>query len=307
MKPAIRISNLCYNYRSHWTYRRRAGLNNINLEVQAGESFGFLGHNGAGKTTTIKCLLDLIKPASGSIEIFGVNSRLPQSRQAVGFVPEQPYFYDHLRVDELLHLYATLHGYQGDLNTEIDRVLELLKISTLKNARMRSLSKGLTQRVGLAQALLGAPRLLVLDEPFSGLDPLGRREIADLLFQQKRQGVTIFVSSHVLSDIEFLCDRFSIMVQGEIKAVHKVSDLPNLLKGIYYLKVKNFNEIEEQLSALADQAQNQDKFLHLEFATWEQAQKALILASQRAVVDEFRFRHGGVEELFLQLTKDLKR
>lgn len=307
MDKAISIKNLSYDFRSHWTYQRTGGIKDITLDVLPGESFGFLGHNGAGKTTTIKCILNLIKPSSGEIEIFGISAAKPESRRLVGYLPEQPYFYDHLSVAELLTFYAGLNNFQGDIFSEISRVLSLVKFPKSQNVKMRSLSKGLTQRVGMAQALLGSPKLLILDEPFSGLDPIGRKEFADLFFCLKKQGVTMFISSHVLGDIEFLCDKYSIMVNGEIRIIGKVSEISGMLSGTYYLKLRNFESILSEVSKSADKSEVQERFLHLEFSDWMQAQKALQLSSSQAQVDEFRFRHGGLEELFMKLTKELKK
>ncbi|MCL4152148.1 UNVERIFIED_CONTAM: hypothetical protein GTU68_060448, partial [Idotea baltica] len=167
-------------------------LKNITLSVENGESFGFLGANGAGKTTSIKCILNLLKPQSGSIKIFGEDSRNSKARNLVGYVPEAPYFYDHIKVNELLKLYGTLAGIKSkDIKAKINIALERTKIAYKKNAKMTSLSKGQTQRVAIAQAIIAEPKLLILDEPFSGLDPVGRKEISDLLFSLKNDGTTI--------------------------------------------------------------------------------------------------------------------
>lgn len=303
---ALEIKNLNYAFKSNWTFRKTSYLKNINLEVLPGEAFGFLGDNGAGKTTTIKCILGLIKPESGSIDIYGDSSLEAKSRTNVGFLPEQPYFYDHLKVGEILNMYATLVGVEKRaVNSETQRVLKKVRLEGKKNFKMRTLSKGQTQRVAMAQALLGSPKLLILDEPFSGLDPVGRKEFSDILFELKKEGKTIFICSHVLSDIEFLCDRISVMKKGQIKGVYKISEIPNILEGKYELKIRNFSEIESTIKELAESYKDQDKFLYLEFNKKEDAEKALSLAaSSNAHVEEYKFKHGGLEELFINLVSN---
>ena len=181
-KLALNIKDLSYAYKGEWTLMRKAFLNNINLQVYEGEAFGFLGHNGAGKTTTIKCLLGLTKKTSGKIEIFGVDSCRTNSRINIGFVPEQPYFYDHIKVFELMEMFGALKGIsKSQLKKEIPELLARVKIDHKSKAKLKNLSKGQVQRVAMAQAMLGSPKLYVLDEPFSGLDPSGRREFSDIL------------------------------------------------------------------------------------------------------------------------------
>ena len=223
---ALEISDISYSYREDWTGKVIKALRPLTLSIAAGECFGFLGHNGAGKTTTIKCILSLIKPNSGSIRIFGLDSSLAKSRAILGYVPEQPYFYDHLTVEEILALYGRLSGLAGvTLFHRIQEVLNRLNIADRRSVRMRSLSKGLTQRVAIAQALLHEPRLLILDEPFSGLDPIGRKEVREVIVEEKDKGTTIFMSSHVLSDVELLCDRASVLAKGQLKGVFNLKDL----------------------------------------------------------------------------------
>jgi len=176
MDNALEINNLSFNYRNNWGLKSLRGISEITLTVKPGETFGFLGHNGGGKTTTIKCLLNLLIPDSGKIKIFGIDATDKNARASVGYLSEQPYFYDHLTVKETLELFAALSGIVGaTARTRINRVIELLQLGDRKKSPLRHLSKGWTQRVGLAQALIGEPKLLILDEPFSGLDPIGRK------------------------------------------------------------------------------------------------------------------------------------
>lgn len=307
MKKAIDIKNLHYAHQSHWTFMKKPFLQDLNLSVNRGEAFGFLGHNGAGKTTTIKCIIDLIRPLKGEINILGQNSRTVEARKKIGFLPEAPYFYDHLKISELLSMYAAFKGFGGQAKkNEVKRVLSLVKIDHKRNSKLGRLSKGQIQRVGMAQALLGSPELLILDEPFSGLDPVARKEFSDLLFNLKQTGRTIFISSHILSDIEFLCDRVAIMSVGKLKKVFALSELPNLLPGVYKLKLKNFASVAEQIEKFADDSQIQDKFAYFTFSELDKAEQALSIsvASNDVHVEEFRFVHGGLEQIFIDLIKE---
>lgn len=228
MRDAISIQGLWYSYRSDWAMKERTVLKDISLFVKEGESFGFIGHNGAGKTTTMKCILNLCKPKKGDIRIFNIKGSDIEARKNIGYLPEQPYFYDNISVCETLHGMAELYGLYGQSKkSAVDEVVQALLSSETLNKPMRSLSKGQMQRVGLAQAILAKPRLLILDEPFSGLDPIGRKDFRDILLKLKKEGTTLFISSHVLADVEILCDRVSILVHGELKGVYTLSDLPS--------------------------------------------------------------------------------
>lgn len=303
MNSAIEILDLNYSVKNHWTYKKSQIISNININVLEGESFGFLGHNGAGKTTTIKCMLNLLKPESGCVKFFGKSSLETFARRDVGFLPEQPYFYDHLKVGELIEMYANLKGIKkSEIRGETDRVLNDLNIISKKNFKMRTLSKGQTQRVGMAQAILGKPKILILDEPFSGLDPIGRREFSDLLYKLKKEGVTIFISSHILKDIEFLCDRVSIMSGGKICGVYSIKDLPSLLPGHYEIAMKNFSSQKNELIKNATEYKDHGLVLTLNFKTKEDAENALKIAiNSNVTIEEYRFINGGLEELFMSL------
>jgi ABC-2 type transport system ATP-binding protein len=189
------------------------------LEVKEGDLFGFIGPNGAGKSTAIKVLLGLLKADSGTAALMGRQAGTPASREGVGFLPEQPYFYDYLSGREFLHFYGRLSGLKGtDLKKRIDEVAQLAGIKPdAMDRKLRTYSKGMLQRAGLAQALLSRPRLVVLDEPMSGLDPLGRRDVRLLLQNLHAQGITVFYSSHVLSDVEAICTRLAMVVNGQIR------------------------------------------------------------------------------------------
>ena len=209
-----------------WRKRQVAGLKPLNLAVEAGEVFGYLGPNGAGKTTTLKLLMGIIFPTGGSARILGMDIADPRMKSQIGFLPEQPYFYDYLTASELLDYYAQLSGVPGRQRAR--RVQEMLgRVGMTQSARtqLRKLSKGMLQRVGIAQAILHDPKVVFLDEPMSGLDPLGRREVRDLIQSLKEEGKTVFFSTHILSDAEALCDRVAILHKGELQGVGRVDDL----------------------------------------------------------------------------------
>ena len=301
---ALKISNLEYSYKSDFLLKTHHALKGISLEVYEGESFGFLGHNGAGKTTTIKSILGLITPSAGSIEIFGEKSSSSSAREKVGYLPEQPYFYDHLTVTEIVTMYAQLAGVSRSVTSAVDEALERVKIAHKRSARMRSLSKGLTQRVAMAQAIIGKPRLLILDEPFSGLDPLGRKEFKDLLFELKSEGATLFISSHILSDIEHLCDRASVLNNGEIKLIGSISELTKLTGERFELVLEGGLDSKSDFESLASEVLQQGNLLSLSFDSKADADKALKLATEHGIaIERYQTKAGRLEELFMKLVQ----
>ncbi len=206
--------------------RRTEALRGISFAVEKGEIFGFLGPNGAGKTTTIKILMGLIFPSAGTARLFGAPIGDRRAKERVGYLPENPYFYDYLDVVELLDMVGRLHGLDRALRRR--RAEELIEEVGLKDAAkrpLRSYSKGMLQRAGLAQALIGDPELIVLDEPMSGLDPLGRKEVRDLIVRLRERGKTVFFSTHILSDATLLCDRVGIVVRGELRDTGPLGEL----------------------------------------------------------------------------------
>ncbi|HPP74422.1 MAG TPA: ABC transporter ATP-binding protein [Armatimonadota bacterium] len=219
MQPIISITNLTKVYKLKRGGRKTA-VDSLTFEVRPGEIFGFLGPNGAGKTTTIKMLLGFIQPTAGSAEISGISVENPQARINVGYLPEQPYFYKFMTPREIVAMHSSLAGVpRQDRRTQIEQVIELVGLGELASTPISKLSKGQVQRVGLAQSLVGNPQVLILDEPASGLDPLGRRQIRDLLISQRETGKTIFLSSHLLSEIETVCDRVAVLAKGKLMAI----------------------------------------------------------------------------------------
>ena len=209
-----------------WRKREKLALRPLTLSVEAGEVFGYLGPNGAGKTTTLKLLMGLIFPSGGSARILGMPHDDPRVKARLGYLPEQPYFYDYLTAAELLGYYAQLSGVAaGERRRRVDAMLARVGMADSGNVQLRKFSKGMLQRVGIAQAILHDPALVFLDEPMSGLDPIGRREVRDLIQSLKDEGKTIFFSTHILSDAEALCDRVAVLHRGELRGIGAVADL----------------------------------------------------------------------------------
>lgn len=223
---AVETEDLTKDYLvGFWRKRPVRALDGLTLDIGEGEIFGLLGHNGAGKTTTLKLLLRLIFPTSGKATIFGKPLDAPEILSQIGYLPESPYFYDYLTCRELLDYYAQLAGLHGpDRNKRVCWALERLGMSEFADRALRKCSKGMMQRVGLAQAIVHRPRLLFLDEPMSGLDPLGRREVRELMLELRAGGATVVFSTHILSDAEEICDRVAILQQGRLRAVTRPAE-----------------------------------------------------------------------------------
>jgi ABC-2 type transport system ATP-binding protein len=218
--PAILVEDLTKDFRvGFWRPRPYRALDRLSLSINEGEVFGFLGPNGAGKTTTLKLLMQLIFPTAGRAEILGKPVGDIEVRRRLGYLPESPYFYDYLTAEELLSYFAALFGYSGaEQRRRVARLLDEVGIGGERRLQLRRFSKGMLQRVGIAQALINDPDVVFLDEPMSGLDPLGRREVRNLVLKLRERGCTVFFSSHVLSDAEVLCSRVAILVGGSLVA-----------------------------------------------------------------------------------------
>lgn len=223
----IRIEGLTKQFRSGWPGRPPVTvLDGLSLSVGAGEIYGFLGPNGSGKTTTIKVLMGLIRATAGTAEVLGKPVGDVPTRRRIGFLPEAPYFYDYLTAEEFLLFYGHLSGVSKDvLRTRVPQLLDLVGLADAANRQLRKFSKGMLQRVGLAQALIHDPELIVLDEPMSGLDPIGRKQVRDLILGLRDQGKTVFFSTHIIPDVEMICDRVGVIVKGKLLATGRVDEL----------------------------------------------------------------------------------
>jgi ABC-2 type transport system ATP-binding protein len=201
-------------------------LEELTLEVPQGEVFGFLGPNGAGKSTAIKTLVNLIWPDTGSVSIMGRDARNKDVRAHIGYLPENPYFYDHLTAEELLWFGGKTLGLSSrDITARTDALLNRVNLQSARHRQLKTYSKGMVQRAGVALALIHDPQIVILDEPMNGLDPIGRKMVGDILLEQKQQGKTVFFSSHILTDIERFCDRIGIIVNGRLRLVERLDSL----------------------------------------------------------------------------------
>jgi ABC-2 type transport system ATP-binding protein len=223
-EPILAIQKLRVEYRAGG--QTRPAVNGLTLSVHAGEVFGFLGPNGAGKTTTMNVLLGFMNATGGDAFLFGANVREPIARQRIGYLPEQTYYYKFLTAEELLRFYAKIFKIpKAETERRIDAVLKLVELESARKRLIKTYSKGMQQRVGLAQALINNPDLLILDEPTSGLDPVGRMKVREIIQRLKNEGKTVFFSSHELGEVETVCDRVAILHQGELRVEGRVNEL----------------------------------------------------------------------------------
>jgi ABC-2 type transport system ATP-binding protein len=225
-EAAVAVHGLTKFFPIPFHRERVVALRDLNLRVEPGEVYGLLGPNGSGKSTTLKIILGLVSPTAGRTEIFGRDSALVESREAVGFLPENPYFHKYLTGKETLDFFGKLCGIRGpQLRKRVDELLGLVDLTNAQNRRLSTYSKGMLQRIGLAQALIHEPRLLVLDEPTAGVDPAGSRQIRDLIVDLKGRGITILLSSHLLSQVQEICDRIGILANGVLVREGRLEDL----------------------------------------------------------------------------------
>jgi ABC-2 type transport system ATP-binding protein len=225
-ETVIRTRGLRKVYVSGFFRSKFVGLAGLDLDVYRGEVFGYIGPNGSGKTTTIKLLMGLNFPSGGEGEVLGKPIGDRATRRQIGYLPERPYFYDYLTAEEFLHFYGSLHGMtKGERQRKIDELLPLVHMERARDVQLRKFSKGMLQRVGVAQALINDPELVVFDEPASGLDPMGRLLIRDTILRLRDGGTTVMLSSHILSDVESVCDRVGMIAGGELQRIAAVSEL----------------------------------------------------------------------------------
>jgi len=284
--------------------KKVTAVDSVNLEVRPGEVFGFLGPNGAGKTTTLKMLMGLIYPTSGQAWLFGRELGDPLTKARLGFLPESPYFYDYLTSREFLGFYGHLFGLWGaGLDKRVDQLLELVGMTHARDLQLRKFSKGMLQRVGVAQALINDPELVVLDEPMSGLDPIGRKEVRDLILRLKESGKTVLFSSHILHDAEVLCDRVAMILKGRLVACGKVTDL--LDQGANHqveLVVDGLTpEGLDHLRPLIDKVVTQGDRMMVVLKSQQQVGGALeIIRAAKASLVSLNPQKGSLEDLFIR-------
>ncbi len=244
---AIEIKNLTKIYIKKRLIRNKKFLavDNLSFDVAEGEIFGFLGPNGSGKTTTIKTLLGLLYPSAGECFVFGEKVPSLASLSKIGYLPEIPYLYKYLTAREILLLYGSVSGISENvLKNRIDEVLEIVKLKTEKDTRLGEFSKGMLQRVGVAQALIHKPQLLILDEPFTGLDPIGLKDMRDIILSLRKEGKTVFFSSHIISEAEKICSRVAIIYKGKLLRIVKIKEIkPNTLEDIFISEIKQAERV----------------------------------------------------------------
>ena len=224
--PAVEIRHLVKDFKTSFRRQHLRAVDDVSIRIMPGEVYGLIGPNGSGKSTAMKALLGLVAPTSGECAIFGKDSLKVDSRNEVGFLPENPYFYKHLSGKETLEFYGKLCGIRGaTLKDRVTELLELVDLTGASHRRIGGYSKGMLQRIGLAQALIQRPRLVILDEPTAGVDPIGSREIRDLIFKLREQGITVFLCSHLLEQVQEVCDHVGIIFRGKMVKEGRLEDL----------------------------------------------------------------------------------
>ena len=283
MAILLDIDHLSKHVRSGFWGLKASILHDVSMQAHAGETFGLLGPNGAGKTTTMKIITGLIRPSRGSVTLWGRDPRLASVRSRIGYLPESPYLYGHLSGPEFLRYAGNLHG-MPELLTKARSgpLLDRVGLGGVGNKAIRTYSKGMLQRLGFAQALINEPEFLFLDEPMSGLDPLGRHQIKLLIQELKAEGRTVFFNSHILSDVEEVCDRIAILVNGKVAAQGAIKDLLSYHAGAYTLAVRGLDRMGlANLTRIALTAnQDDDGLCYARFIEWDQAVKGAAVARQ---------------------------
>jgi ABC-2 type transport system ATP-binding protein len=242
MRP-IEIKNLHKVYLKGLHRQKVVAVSDLTLAVEEGEIFGFVGPNGAGKSSTIKILCHLIRPTSGQVALMGMHVALAEARRQMGYLPENPSYYDYLTAEELLAFNGTVHGMKPDrIRQRSQELLSIVELEGSAKRPVRTYSKGMVQRLGIAASLIHDPRVLIWDEPMSGLDPIGRKQTADLMLELRRQGKTIFFSTHILADVEHVCDRIGMIVKGELVHTGRLEEIRTAAVEHYYVVFKPGSE-----------------------------------------------------------------
>ncbi len=300
----IDIENLTKDFLvGFWRKRPVRALESLNLQVEKGEVFGFLGPNGAGKTTTLKLLMNLLRPTAGTARILGEPLNSVQMRRRIGYLPENPYFYDYLTPQELLTYVGTLFGMrQPSLSKRVSELLEQVGLTDSRRLQLRKFSKGMVQRIGIAQAIINNPEVVFLDEPMSGLDPLGRREVREVIASLKSQGVTVFFSSHILPDVETLCDRVGIMNHGRLQGAGALDQILKVnIEGHEIVLAGLDATVAASLSGMCDDYADLGDRLRLRAGSPEQVEAVLSCAlSHGAELISINPIRASLEDYFLR-------
>ncbi len=262
--PILEFDKVSKSYRTHLSVRRGWILRDLSFSLKRGEIFGYIGPNGAGKTTSIRLTLGILFPDAGSIRLFGEPAGRVRLKEKIGFLPENPYFYDYLTAEEVLDFFGRLLGMSGaDRRRRIPELLDLVGLGNRADRQLRKFSKGMVQRIGLAQALLNEPELVILDEPMSGLDPMGRRQVRDIILDLKKQGKTVFFSSHILQDAEMICDRVGILDRGRLLSIGPLAEFLSQRVEFWEALVSGCQVNLEDFQAELVSAKNGDRLVRL--------------------------------------------
>lgn len=297
----ISIDKLSKTFFTGIRRKKKTAVDQVSLDIEVGEIFGIIGVNGAGKSSTIKMTLGFINPDSGKILVTGKRPSDPQSRETIGYLPENPYFYDHLTVEELLKFGANASGMnRSTAKIRIDELLDRVSLLKEKKHKLRSFSKGMTQRAGLCFALVHDPEIVILDEPMSGLDPVGRKMVIDLIMDLKNNGKTVLFCSHILSDVERICDRVAIMDQGKVKALLAREEILGRKKNVDVRVERTNNFLLSSLSELSCEMIQDDN--HSRILCPEEKLSSLfsILKEQKIHVINIDAYSNPMEQIFLE-------
>lgn len=303
MSTVLEVRNLHKTFTTGFIPQKKKILKGITFQVEEGEIFGYLGPNGAGKTTTLKCILGIIFPNKGEIRLFGLPHTSLQAKAKIGFLPENPYFYEYLTAAEFLRFYAQLFGLPRDKREKkIDQLLQLVGLEKAAATQLRKFSRGMLQRIGLAQALINDPSLVFLDEPLGGLDPLGRKEMRDIILRLREEGKTVFLCSHILQDIEMVCDRVAIIVDGKILNQGKLQDLVS--EKILFYEVVVSGVPASSFTPLGECLAEDGGRLLLKITAEENIKKVIkIVLEKEGRLHSLTPRTATLEDLFVDLVK----
>ncbi|MCD6191994.1 MAG: ABC transporter ATP-binding protein [Candidatus Aminicenantes bacterium] len=303
MSTVLEVRNLHKTFTTGFIPQKKKILKGITFKVEEGEIFGYLGPNGAGKTTTLKCILGIIFPNKGEIRLFGLPHTSLQAKAKIGFLPENPYFYEYLTAAEFLRFYAQLFGLPRDKREKkIDQLLQLVGLEKAAATQLRKFSRGMLQRIGLAQALINDPSLVFLDEPLGGLDPLGRKEMRDIILRLREEGKTVFLCSHILQDIEMVCDRVAIIVDGKILNQGKLQNLVS--EKILFYEVVVSGVPASSFTPLGECLAEDGGRLLLKITAEENIKKVIkIVLEREGRLHSLTPRTATLEDLFVDLVK----
>jgi ABC-2 type transport system ATP-binding protein len=303
----IKTEKLSKTFKVGFKGKKVHALTGLDIEVGEGEIFGFLGPNGAGKTTTIKLLMGLIYPSSGKAWLMGEELGKTAVKNKIGFLPENPYFYDYLTGREFLNFYGQLFGLKKDERKErLEKLLALVNMEGAKDIQLRKYSKGMLQRVGIAQALINDPKLVILDEPMSGLDPIGRKEVRDIILNLKDRGKTVFFSTHILPDVEMICDRVGTLIKGTLRDIGPLEELLGTQIKNIDITVRGLSEIGlNKVGSLVNKVIKREDTTFFSTENEEIADRVLkIIDEEKGKLVSFIPQMESLEEHFMKQARD---